>query len=232
MESFCAYCGIGFEEMDGEAAIIARQRRVQKIMGKNFFGVEEVAKYFGIQLTKEELSKIAEIPFSDKTLQECKDTHILFLGINRDKEGKPLTIHRFKEMFPENGQPKFYSYQGSWYDKEEFANKETPELRWYLMRKSILEESRSKTYEQQEKLLKENEERERAIVYVYEMLLMFKATGERLFKDDDCVWCKDIDVAGFHVYIGEFGLEDFSVGYWWGDDGWDNMGLAPARKFD
>lgn len=229
--SFCAECGTSFEEMDGEVAIIARQRIAQKIMVQNFLGPKEVAKHFGIRLNEEEMTKVAKIPFRDKTLQECKDTHILFLGVNHDKTGKPLTINRFREMFPENGQPKFYSYQGSWYDKEEFANKETPDLRWYLISKSILEKSRSKTYKQQEKLLKESEERERAIVYIYGMLLMFKATGERLFKND-WVWCKDVSSGGERVSVGSFYSDGLYIYDWRGGSYLRCLGLAPSRKFD
>jgi hypothetical protein len=207
------------------------QKQTREIMGKNFLGVEEVAEHFGIQLNREELAKIAEIPFTEATLQECKDTHILFLGVNHDKAGKPLTINRFREMFPKDGQPRFYSYQDSWYDKEKFATKETPELRWYLVRKSILEESREKTYNQQEKLLKENEERERAIVYIYGMLLMFKATGERLFEND-YVWCNDLGSVGYRVAVGYFDSGGLRVDYWWGGAYLHFLGLAPTRKFD
>jgi hypothetical protein len=207
------------------------QKRARKIMGKNFLGVEEVVECFGIQLTQEELTKVAEIPFTEATLQECKDTHILFLGVNHDKEGKPLTINRFREMFPSTGQPRFYSYEDAWYNKEKFATKETPELKWYLIRKTVTEESRSKNYQEQEKLLKENEERERAIVYVYGIFLMFKARNERLFESD-YVWCTDLDSFGPRVLVGFFDSLGLYVFYCWGDHCVHDLGLAPARKFE
>jgi hypothetical protein len=206
------------------------QKRAREIMGKNFLGVEEVAECFGIQLTQEELTKVAEIPFTEATLEECKDTHILFLGINHDKEGKPLTINRLREMFPSTGQPRFWSYQ-FWYDKEKFAAKETPELKWYLIRKTVSEESRSKNYIEQEKLLKENEERERAIVYVYGILLMSKARKERLFEQD-YVWCTDLDSGGYRVCVGYFGSRGLGISYYWGSRYDHYLGLAPARKFE
>ncbi len=208
------------------------QKQAREIMGKNFLGVEEVTEHFGIVLTKKERTKIAEIPFSEAMLQECKDTHILFLGVNHDKEGKPLTINRFKEMFPTDSQPKFYSYQESWYDdRKKFATKETPELRWYLIKKAILEESRSKTYNQQEKLLKENEYRERAVVYIYGILLMFEVTGERLLEDD-YVRCKDLGSDRKHTDIGGFDSWGLYVDRWLDNDCSYYLGLVPARKFD
>jgi hypothetical protein len=207
------------------------QKRAREIMGKNFLGVEEVAECFGIQLTAEELAKVAEVPFTEATLEECKDTHILFLGVNHNKEGKPLTINRFREMFPSTGQSRFYSYEDAWYDKEKFATKETPELRWYLIRKTVTEESRSKNYQEQEKLLKENEERERAVVYVYGIFLMFKARNERLFETD-YAWCTDLDSDGYRVFVGDFGSEGLYVHYYWDDYYARHLGLAPARKFE
>jgi DNA-directed RNA polymerase subunit RPC12/RpoP len=235
--SFCAECGTRFEETDGEIAVAVKElkesakreeklRQVKEIMGNNFLGPERLNKCFNIQLTKEELLKI---PFSDETLEECKDTHILFLGINHDKEGKPLTINRFREMFPADGQPKFYSYK-SWYDNEKFATKETPEFRWYLIRKLILEESRDKTYEKQQKLLKENEEIERAVVYIYGMLLMFKATGKRLFEHD-WVWCRDVNSGGKRVHINGFNSNGLNINNYWDDNHNNNLGLAPSRKY-
>jgi len=206
------------------------QKRAREIMGKNFLGVEEVAECFGIQLTQEELTKVAEILFTEATLQECKDTHILFLGVNHDKEGKPLTINRFREMFPSTGQPRFWSYE-SWHDKEKFATKETAELKWYLVRKAITEESRSKNYTEQEKLLKENEERERAIVYVYGIFLMFRARNERLFETD-YAWCTDLGSYGCRVYVGSFDSGGLFVSSYWDGGCALAWGLAPARKFE
>jgi len=207
------------------------QKQARAIMGKNFLGVEEVAEYFGIILTQDELAKVAEIPFSEKTLEECKDTHILFLGVHHNKEGKPLTITSLREMFPATSQPRFYSYEDAWYNKEKFATKETTELKWYLVRKVITEESRSENFQEQEKLLKEQEYREKTVVYVYGMLLMFRATGERLFEND-YVWCTDLDSDGYRVDVGYFGSYGLDVSYYWDDNYYHYLGLAPARKFD
>ena len=207
------------------------QKQAREIMGKNFLGVEEVAEYFGIVLTQEELAKVTEIPFSEKTLEECKDTHFLFLGVHHNKEGKPLTITSLREMFPAVGQPKFYSYEDAWYNKEKFATKETPELRWYLIRKAITKESRSKNFQEQEKLLKEQEYREKAVVYVYGMFLMFKATGERLFEND-YVWCTDLGSGGSRVHVCHFDSKGLYVSRFWDVFYYHSLGLAPARKFN
>ena len=135
-----------------ELLIIQQEKGVfwtvaKEIMGRNFFSSQEVLKHFGISLTEKEFKKVERIPFSKELLQGCKDTHILFLGVPHDEKGNSLTINRFREMFPADQQPCFWLYSGSWHDKEKFSTVETPELRWYLIRKSILKESRSKNYD-------------------------------------------------------------------------------------
>ncbi len=52
-----------------------------KIMGRNFLGVEEVSKYFGAIYTHTQLEYLSDIPFPERTLRECKDTHILVADI-------------------------------------------------------------------------------------------------------------------------------------------------------
>jgi hypothetical protein len=49
----------------------------REIMDWNFFGVEEAVKHFGVNPSTRELACLARIPFSEKTLTECKYTHIL-----------------------------------------------------------------------------------------------------------------------------------------------------------
>ena len=61
------------------------------------------------------------------------------------------------------------------------------------------------------------------------MLLMFKATGERLLENE-WVRCKDVVSCGRHVFVGYF----FSGGFDFSSD-WDGfcvdlLGLAPSRK--
>jgi len=203
------------------------QQLASSVMGKNFLGVQEVAKHFGIQLTEEELEKVREVPFSRRTLLEYKDSHSLFPGVGRDKDRRPLTIARLREMFPAEGQPRFRSYPES---TQTYATEERPQLRWYLVARRLREESRSKPHWQQEALLRKTEYRERAVVYVYMMLLMFKARGERLFQKD-LVWCKSIGSDGAPVAAGYFGREGLYVSDWWLRRDF-HFGMAPAREPD
>ncbi len=206
------------------------QEVASKIMGKSFLGAKQAGEHLGIELTEEELAKVREVPFSERTLLQCKDSHILFLGVRRDRSGKALTIERLREMFPAGGQPRFRSYPKSSGTDRSYDSKETPQLRWYLIAKRLREESRSKPYWQQEQFLTEKEYRARAVVYVYMMLLMYKARGKLLFKKD-LVWCNNTGCDGAPVAAGYFSREGLYVSDWWLRRD-VHFGMAPARKPD
>ena len=70
----------------------------------------------------------------------------------------------------------------------------------------------------------------RAVVYVYMMLLMFKARGERLFQKD-LVWCESVSSDGAPVAAGYFGREGLYVSDWWLRRDL-HFGMAPARRAD
>ncbi len=202
----------------------------RSIMGKNFLGVEEVGQHLGVRLSPEDLARVRDVSFSEATLRQNSDSHILFLGIARDSEGKPLTITRLRQMFPREGQPRFRSYLKPSEPRQLYSDRATPQLRWYLISRSLRDESRSKPYWQQEQSLRKNEYRERAVVYVYMMILVFKARGQRLYEED-LVWCNDTGPDGATVAAGYFGPEGIYVSDWWlrADE---HFGLAPARKPD
>jgi hypothetical protein len=212
------------------ASARASPRYAEEIMGGNCLGVDAVQQAFGVRLTEQEQKKIERVPFSESTLRERRNSHILLLGIARDASGQPLTIQRLREMFPAGGQPRFRSYPRPGEIRDAYATTETPDLRWYLIARNLRRDSRSKPYWQQEQFLKANEYRERAVVYVYMMFLVYKARGERLFPDD-LVWCKSAGSDGAPVAAGYFRSEGLYVSDWWLRPD-EHFGMAPARKAD
>ncbi len=208
------------------------QATARAIMGKNFLGIPEVHKAFGVTLTPEELKEVEVISFGGKALglaelEPLKETHVLFLGVSRDGQGKPLTINRLRELFPRTGQPRFAPYD--WFAKEEFATKPTPRLRWYLMRKEILPESMGKTWREQERLLKPDEERPLAVEVTYLAFFYYLINRERLFEHD-YVWCRDRDPVGKYAFVGLFTPEGFNVYYTWPQNAFPRLGLIPSRR--
>ena len=196
------------------------QKLAREIMGKNFFGIEEAIKHFGINATKQQLAYLSEVPFSEEVLKSCKDTHILVAVF-------PLSILDIRGIVKkQSDQTLFYSQD--WYDKEAFA-KDKGEVGWQLVRKEPIANSTSKTWNDQQALLSKDEETPTARIVVYTMIGHFLVTGERLFEKI-YVRCVDLVSGGYRVRVGYFDSRGLSVIDWRDDDRNDSIGVSGARK--
>lgn len=196
------------------------QKRTREIMGKNFFGVEEAIQYLGENPSKAQLSVLAEVPLTEEVLESRKDTHILVAVF-------PMSILDIR------GEVKDQSlfYQQDWYNKKAFA-KTGGVTEWQLVRKSPVGNSMSKTWDEQQALLAEDEEIPPARVMVYTIIGHFLATGERLFENT-YVRCSDLDSDGRRVNVGDFAQGGLFIvsSYGWSDSRGDSLGLASSLKF-
>lgn len=194
--------------------------RAREIMGKNFFGIEEAIKHFGVNATKQQLAYLAEVPFSEEVLKSCKDTHILVAVF-------PLSILAIRGIAKKQSDHTLF-YSQDWYDKQAFA-KDKGEVGWQLVRKEPVANSTSKTWNDQQALLSKDEETPTARIVVYTMVGHFIATGERLLENI-YVRCVDLGSGGVRVFVGRFDAEGLSVFRWGGDGRGDSLGLSAARK--
>ncbi len=195
-------------------------RLAEMIMGSNYVGPETASQYFGAKFAKKETALISRIPFSEPTLKECKDSHILVLVPKisildiRDKVERDL----------------FYSHEDAWFNKneEEFA-KEKGEVVWQLIRKEPVPNSTSKNWEGQKARLLKDEEVPNARVMVYTIISHYKRTGERLFET---IYVRTSSLAsdGHRVAVGAFASWGLNVGNYWNDYRIDILGLSAARK--
>ena len=194
------------------------QKRAREIMGKNIFGVEEAIQHFGVNPSKQQTAYLAEVPFSEAVLEVCKNTHVLVAVF-------PLSILEIRGKVDKK---LFYSHEDAWYNKQAFA-KEKGEIGWQLVRKTPVDNSTSKTWNDQQALLSKDDETPKAQVVVYTIIGHFLATGERLFENI-YVRCSDLDSDGDRVYVGGFGAEGLGVSSDWGYYRDDGLWLASARK--
>ena len=196
------------------------QKLAREIMGKNYFGIEETVQHFGVKPTRAQLSALAEIPLTEAELRECKDTHVLVavfpLSVldNRGKVERSL----------------FCSHEDAWYNKQAFA-KDKGEAHWQLVRKTPVENSTSKTWQDQQALLAKNEETPTAQIMAYTIIGHFLVTGERLFENV-YVRCSDVGSGGGRVVVGGFGSGGLRVGGGSGGGCSAHLGLSSARKFN
>ena len=196
------------------------QKLARDIMGKNFFGVEEAIKYFGLNPTKQQLTALSEIPWNKAVLEECKDTHVLIAIL-------PLSILEIRGKVEHK---LFYSHEDAWYNKESFE-KSKGELGWQLIRKTPVENSTSKMWQDQQALLGKTDETPKAQVMVYTIIGHFLATGVRLFENV-YVRCSDVDSDGRRVGVGDFDSKGLVVNSLSDGHCYDHLGLSSARKFN
>ena len=194
------------------------QMKAREIMGKNFFGIEEAQKHFGVTPTKAQLGYLAEIPFSEEVLTACKDTHVLVAVL-------PMTLLEVRGKVEKK---LFYSHEDAWYNNQAFAN-EKAELGWHLIRKTPVENPTAKNWKEQQALLSKDEEAPTASVLVYTIIGHFLATGERLFEKI-YVRTSSLDSDCGRVYVGVFDSGGLDVSYWSDAYRYDGLGLSGARK--
>ncbi len=197
------------------------QKLAREIMGKNYFGVEEAIQHFRVQPTRAQISALAEIPFTESELWKVKDTHVLVAAF-------PLSILEIRDKAERK---LFYSHEDAWYNKDAFA-KNRGEVRWQFVRKTSVDNSTSKTWDEQQALLAllaQNEETPTAQVMVYTIIGHFLATGERLFENI-YVRTSSVNSGGSRVDVGYFGSSGLSVFGCWDNCRYLRIGVASARK--
>ncbi len=192
------------------------QQRAAEIMGRNYHGPDQVAKHFGVRYRDTELTQLAEIPYPEDELRAKKDTHILVAGY-------PLTTLEIRKRMKRN------FYKQDWYENEDFARKTKVRLRWLLLLKTDVPNSRSKTYVEQTALLDPDDETSIFCEVVYGMNIHFAETGGRL-HETYYVRCQDVTSHGNRVYVGSFYPEGLDVNAHWDVYRYGDFGLASSRK--
>ncbi len=193
------------------------QKRSREIMGKNFFGVEEAIAHFGVNPSKQQSAYLAEIPFAETVLEACKNTHVLVAVF-------PMSLLDIRGACKDQG----LFFRQNWYNKEAFAKKKG-EVGWQLIRKTSIDDSTSKIWDEQNKLLGKDDEVPTVRAVVYTMISHYKATGERVFEK---IWvrCSDLDSGGNRVNVGIFDDGGLCVGSLRDGLSRDYLGLSSARK--
>ncbi len=224
----------------------------REIFGKDFLGPEAIKSVYGVELTPDELQEVEDIPFTREELEQAKQLGMmLVLRVPRLGEGqteRPLTIDSTRELFSGGdtlGDPKkkkermFYSKKGAgWYDAEKFATQDTPKLGWGLVMKSVLPDSLSKTWEQQEEVLKkwakDNNidpslvKRRTPVEIAYDTLIYYGENKESLLADE-YDWTDMQSSGGRSVYVGDFDSVGLSVNRHSRGSAGSRLGVCPSR---
>ena len=203
--------------LNGSVEPTVSQKRGHEIMGRNMFSVEEAIKHFGVDPTRLQLVALSEIPFSGMALERAKDTHILVAVF-------PLSILDIHGNVQDKG---LFGNQD--YYKKEFFAKKRGEATWQLVRKTPVDNSTSKNWQEQRALLGKKDEVPSAQVMVYTIIGHFLATGERLFEN---VYVRTSSVfsSGPYVRVGRFDAKGLFVDRCRDDSGRALLEVSAAQK--
>ena len=126
----------------------------KEIMGKNFFGPEEIKSAFELEFAGE----IPPIPFPKERLEQLKDSCQLILWsdvlITQDNTVVEITgssLYEYLGKKKEDGTPLLADID--WYKNEAFFTTEYPKLGWKLVSKDLIPNSMRKNYLDQTKVL-------------------------------------------------------------------------------
>lgn len=219
---------------------------VQEIFGPDFIGIEEVEQFTGRPLTLEEQRiaeekwqrKVEEQGLTKESLEQLKQEGfmvVLRVGTLAGKEKKdkemPVTIKNLRQKFP-------LFYNQDWYDNEKFASEALSGIDWGIVKKELLDESKSKNWDEQQEILKtwadthgvdQKFVRRRTPTEVaYDVLVYFQVRNERILEKD-WDWTSVQSSGGRFVSVGVFDSGGLYVnrdtrGYRHSD-----LGVCPAR---
>lgn len=172
--------------------------KAKQLFGVNFIGIDElsaIADKLGIQVPL----LAPELPYSQSELELHSKDCILILGIEKMIDGKGFTLMNLREKFGTDSlvsEPSFYNQD--WYLKEKFIT-EGLENRWYLIKKSVFEDSRAVL----PNLLETKYKFPNALLCAYAFFVFWFHENTILWKFD-FVWCSDTDHNGDRIYVGKY----------------------------
>lgn len=123
----------------------------------SYCGVAEAAMYFNYSPSETELPLFAELSLSKEELEAFRHTHFLFAYL-------PRSIREIQAVHNQT------VLNWEYYGNEEFIDAKSPPG-WYLLRKTVIQESLDRPFADQTSLLPPNEELPAPDVLVYAVLL-------------------------------------------------------------
>ncbi|MFA5736643.1 MAG: hypothetical protein WCX70_00480 [Candidatus Paceibacterota bacterium] len=190
----------------------------RSILGVDFITPERVAKARkNIVYTDEQISKLIKNLPSEAVLKWCKDHGYAVIPA----PPTTMSILDIREV----QRDLFCSKTGGWYDGQRFACKDKTSFGWLSVKKTPVQNSIGKMYDEQEKLLFSPEKVPNAAEMCWFITTYFKVCGIQLFKG---VYVRTSSWAsvGYHVCVGFSSTGEIDIRDSW--DGYDNTGLSVA----
>jgi hypothetical protein len=218
------YLNMGCPRVKGGLVMSANNYDLARtILGKDFISPEEIAQARKLTYSDDLLQHFAETLPSEEVLQWLRDNGFVLIAGTPN----PMSLLEVRNL---NAQL-FYSKEGGWYaePKQKFSRDDKVTAEWLMLRKTIVPNSTSKTWGEQEKLLSEVECVPNAPEATW---------GITTYKEIRNVWLlpdiyartSSVDSDGGRVIVGYSAVGGVSVRNDWGGDRYDDLGVSSARK--
>jgi hypothetical protein len=197
----------------------------QHTMGQHFIGPDEAHTSMRVLFSGPKY--VQKIPFSESSLRQYADTHILVLvpQISIIEMRRRVDPYLFWEY-----DAQIKAHRSMWYDKYPFFHT-AGRAEWCLLKKSVSPSTLYKMYSDQMANLAGVEYVPSVRVVAYTMLQYFLKTKERLFGRF-YLQCSDRTKRGNRVAIGCFDTGGLDMDAWNDALRFGNVGLALAIKPD
>lgn len=194
----------------------------QSILGADFITPEEVTKARrAIVYNDEQITALAEGLPSEDVLKWCNDNGYAVMPA----PPTAMSTLDVREIQPAY----FYSKTGGWYADQKFAHEDKTSFGWLQIKKTPVQNSTSKTWNEQGKLLSALEKVPNAAEMSWFITTYFEVRGVRLFEGI-YVRTSSFDSDGDRVDVGGFDFGGLHVSDYWDDSRNGNFGLSAARK--
>lgn len=216
---FATYLADGIRRFSAKAP---DYKLAQSILGADFITPEEVAKarpsimYMDVQITA-----LAESLPPEDVLRWCKDNGYAVMPAP-PTERSMLDVRQMQSGH-------FYAKTGGWYADQKFAREDKTSSGWLMIKKTPVQNSTGKTWDEQGRLLSVPERVPNAAEMSWFITTYFDVRGIRLFEDI-YVRTSSIDSDGGRVGVGYFVARGLYVDRWDGAGRGDDLGVSSARK--
>lgn len=196
---------------------------VRAILGKDFISPEEIAQTRKLVYSEDVLAHFAETLPSEEVLQWLRENGFVLVAGTPN----PMSLLEVRNL---NAQL-FYSKEGGWYaeQKQKFSRDDKVTAEWLMLRKTIVPNSTSKTWSEQEKLLSEVEYVPNAPEATWGITTYKEVRNIWLFPD---IYARtsSVDSDGVRVSVGYSVGGGVDVSSGWADCRYDYLGVSSARK--
>ena len=220
------YLNLGCPKMKEGQIVVAPANDydlARTILGQDFISPEEIAQARKLVYGDDLLQHFSETLPSEEVLQWLRDNSFVLVAGTPN----PMSLLEVRNL---NAQL-FYSKEGGWYaePKQKFSRDDKVTAEWLMLRKTIVPNSTSKTWGEQEKLLSEVEYVPNAPEATWGITTYKEVRNVWLFPN---IYARTSSVVsvGYRVGVGNSAVGGVGVSGIWGDRRYDGLGVSSARK--